>query len=235
MITSSQTVTKTIVLCLFLWMLFPSYLIGQSLGVSGGLVSSHLYDLVKEAPQRNIEYQSGSGYFIQLALLDQPFGKSIWSTDFRFDLAIDLLHYLGQFRNGITSPGGGSSTVAELEKSVVQLSFFPITGRYFGEKLKLGMGLGLGAIIDQEISGYRIASTPIGSQSIDLSETEENYNAYIRFSLLAKVSYSIPVFKNTILRPQYQFNLGLSSEVDNIGNNTRNILHMFGLGFCLSL
>jgi len=235
MTTSSQPLATSTVLCLFLWMLFPPCLVGQSVGISGGPVSNQLFDLAKEAPQQNIEYQSGSGYFIQLALTDLSFGNSIWSNDSQFDLALDFMQYSGQFRNSITSSGGGSSNYVELQKSVIHLSFFPVKGSFFGEKLKWGAGFGLGAVLNQEVSGFRVTSTPLGSESVDLSETGENYNAYVRFSLLAKVAYVFPITEWIHIGPMYQFNMGLSNEVNDLGSNPQSMLHMVALGIYLSM
>lgn len=213
---------RTITLTLFLFVFISAH--SQNIEVIGGLNKNIFFDLQQKEGHYSSSYNPDYGYAIRFGVEDI---KVDWMT-FRFTLGYDK--YGGEFTVSDGGQGGGSTTEAVIDKSVISLSVFPLNFKIIN-RIDLNFGLEFSGLIRENFSGTRsgwILGEP--DWSYGLKEKHERFSAKTYFGLSGRIAYDFNISDRLAISPQYSYYFGLSNEFDEFPEATKSMRHYFCVG-----
>lgn len=131
--------------------------------------------------------------------------------------------------------GGGGTTTAEIDKSVLSMGIFPLNFK-IKKRLDINVGFELSVLLAESFSGTRwgwmMGQPPDGgSYSYDLAESYDRYSEALYFGLKGRIAYDFKISDTFVISPQYAFYLGLSKEFREFPYETKSMRHYFCIGF----
>jgi len=196
---------------------------GQNIELFGGLNTNNFYDRENEGHYQS-SYNSGSGYSFGLAI-DSI--RADWMT-LRLSLKFDK--YSGNLTASDGGLGGGYTTTAEIDKSLISLGVFPLNFRIF-KRIDLNIGFEISKQISESYKGISngwLMGEP--NWSYDLQERYNKYSNSINFGLSARLAYNLQINESITISPQYTFYFGLTKEFIEFPEATKSIRHFIGIG-----
>lgn len=205
-------------------------LYSQSIEVFGG-ANRNLFYGANDGAHFNSTYHPGNGFSAGVGI-DSV--KLDWLT-LRFTVQFD--RYSGEFSVSDGGQGGGFSTTANIEKSVVSLGAFPLNFS-LGKRLNINLGAEVSRLVDESFSGtvdsWRMVldppGSPVESESQDMNALYDRFSSRTCFGLKARLAYDIALTKRLCLVPQYAYYLGLSKEFKEFPEVTKSMRHHLCLG-----
>lgn len=202
----------------------------QPIDIYGG-TNRNLYFGVNNSGHFNASYQTGNGFSAGIGI-DSI--KVDWLM-MRFSLQFD--RYNGNFTASDGGLGGGYSTTAMIEKSVISLGAFPLNFN-IKKRLDLNFGFEISRLIGESFSGtyysWMMESTPSGMHAVgkseDLNTRYDSFNSRGNIGLKGRIAYDIVLTKRLCLVPQYSYYFGLSKEFTRFPEVTKSMRHYFCLG-----
>lgn len=213
---------KRIFIALFLLISIPAF--SQNLEVIGGLNKNHFFDFQQNEGHFSSSYYSNYGYTLRIGVDDI---KVDWLT-LRFTLSYDK--YGGELKASDGGMGGGYTTNAKIDKSVISLGVFPVNFKII-DRIDLNFGFEIAGLINENYSGTSsgwIMGNP--DWSYDLNEKYDRYSSKIYFGLSGRIAYDFNISDKLSISPQYSYYLGLSNEFDEFPEATKSMRHYFCIG-----
>ena len=201
----------------------------QDIELSGGLLRNKFFDDERNNPGYWSVYDSGLGYSILLGV------NHLQKNRFSWRLTIGIQKYSGGVEAGDGAMGGGYKILAEGEKTIASIGFYPLYF-CFWEKLEISLGLEVATLLKENFSGTRsfwAINQP--REEVDLNDEYERYNARVLLGLQGRLGYSVKLSELLYLQPQYSFILGLSPEFSAFPVYTRSLRHVLSLGVIIRL
>lgn len=199
-------------------------LFSQNIEIIGGLNKNSFYDFNKNEGHFTSTYSSGFGYSARIAIENI---KADWLT-LRFTLSYEK--YSGEIEASDGGLGGGFTTVAEIDKSIISLGIFPLNFK-IKNKIDLNFGMEISRLINENFEGTNsgwIMEQP--DWSYDLNNKYERFNSLTYFGLRGRVAYDFNLSNTFVISPQYSYYLGLSNEFDEFPKATKSMRHYFCIG-----
>ena len=197
----------------------------QSLELFGGKNWNDFYDFKDGEGHFHSVYTPGSNYSFGLAIDSVRVDWTILRCTFRFE------KYSGALIASDGGLGGGSTTKAEIEKSVLTVGVFPLNINVF-KRLEFNLGFEISSFINESFSGSKSAWN-LNNFSIPTRELESSYDRYSsRFyvGFRIRVAYNQPIGSRYVITPQYSFYFGRSNEFIEFPEATRSMRRFVGLG-----
>jgi len=213
---------KLIILILIAISCLP--LFGQNIELFGGLNTNQFHDYRQNEGHFQSSYNPGSGYSFALAI-DSI--KADWMT-LRFTLKFDK--YSGSLTASDGGLGGGYTTTAKIDKSLISLGVFPLNFRII-KRIDLNIGFEISKLISESYKGTSndwLMGRP--NWSYDLQEKYNKYSSSINLGLSTRLAYNLQINESIIISPQYIFYFGLSNEFIEFPEATKSIRHFIGIG-----
>jgi hypothetical protein len=199
-------------------------LFSQNLEIISGINKNTFFDFQQNEGHFSSSYTSDFGYAIWLGIEDIKAG---W-LKLRFTLGYDK--YGGSLKASDGGLGGGYTTVAEIDKSVISLGVFPINFKII-DKINLNFGVEISGLINESFKGTSsgwILGEP--DWSYDLNDKYDKYSAKTYFGLRSRIAYDFNISDNLAISPQYSYYFGLSKEFDEFPEATKSMRHYFCIG-----
>jgi hypothetical protein len=209
----------TIVICFSCLTLF-----GQKIELFGGQNKNTFFNSAQTSGHFNSSYNSGSGFFAGIGV-DSV--KVDWMT-MRFTLQLEK--YGGKLEASDGGLGGGNSTHASIDKSIITLGLFPLNFRIL-KKIDLNLGLEISRLLDESFNGT-IGGWMMGQPnwSENLQDKYSRFSSLSYFGIRGKISYDFLLTHSIIISPQFSYYYGLSGEFDEFPTETKSMRYSFGLG-----
>lgn len=196
----------------------------QSIEIIGGLNKNSFFDLQQSTPHNSSFYNSDYGYTIRFGIEDV---KVDWMT-LRFTLSYD--QYGGGLEVSDGGLGGGNTTTATVEKSVISLGIFPININWV-KNLDLNFGFEMAALINEKFNGTNSGwSISAPNWGYDLNEKYDRFSAKAYFGLRGRLAYDFNLSEKWSISPQYSFYIGLTNEFIEFPQITKSMRHYFCVG-----
>ena len=213
---------------LTLLFIFTGYLatFGQtSIELYGGYYKNYFYDNLDIGRRYQSDYTPGNnGYSLGIGI-DRI---KIERLRLRFTLQYDK--YDGAIKVSDGGLGGGYTTKANIDKSLLTFGIFPVNFKIL-KALDINAGFELSSLIQESfegtMSGYLLGQ---GAWSEDIKDKYDTFNNNFYVGLKGRLAYGINIGKDLFLTPQYQFYFGLSNEFIQFPKDTKSMRHYFGVG-----
>lgn len=196
----------------------------QNLEIICGLNKNSFFDFQQNEGHFSSSYNSDYGYAIRIGIENI---KVDWMI-LRFTLSYDK--YGGELVASDGGLGGGYTTNATIDKSIISLGVFPINFKII-DRIDLNFGFELAELINENFSGTSsgwLMGEP--NWSYDLNEKYDRYSAKTYFGLRGRIAYDINISDILAISPQYSYYFGLSNEFDKFPEATKSMRHYFCLG-----
>ena len=164
-------------------------------------------------------YATGTGYTVGL----HTGTIRIHSLPLLFSLQFD--HYNGEVEASGGGLGGGYTSTATIEKSVISLGIYVLNVRV-KNRLDLNFGVDVGARVHDGYTGTYyswMGGSPPVSLTTSLEERYDHFNAAMYFGLRSRIAYDVPLGKSIILSPQVNYYFGLTPEFSEFPKETRSM------------
>lgn len=199
-------------------------LFSQKLELFGGASNNVFHDYNNGDGHYESSYNSGFGYCAGVGV-DSI--KIDWLT-LRFTLQFD--QYKGELTASDGGLGGGFTTIANINKSIISLGVFPINFRFF-QRLDLNFGFLISTLINESYTGTSSGwAMDQPNWSYNLEDKYSQYSSKIYFGLQGRVAYDFKLAKSICISPQYLYYFGLSNEFVEFPKETKAMRHYFCVG-----
>jgi hypothetical protein len=197
---------------------------GQKVELFGGQNKNTFFNFAQASGHFNSSYDSGSGFFVGIGV-DSV--KVDWMT-MRF--ALQFEKYSGKLEASDGGLGGGNSTHASIDKSIITLGLFPLNFRIL-KKIDLNFGFEISRLIDESFNGT-ISGWLMGQPnwSENLQDKYSRFSSLTNFGIKSRISYDFLLTHSIFISPQFSFYYGLSREFDEFPTETKSRRYSFGLG-----
>ncbi len=197
---------------------------GQQIGFSGGYCTNQFYNFIEEGGHTSALYQDGTGYRFNINI------DNIGLDSIPIRISVHYENFTGGLTTSDGGMGGGSTTRAEIEKSSLGLSLFPINIRIFKE-LKLSVGGELSYLVGSEVTGSRkITSISAPGSYTNLHDNQTAFFKAFTFGVIGRVAYNFKIYQNYYLVPEYNYYLGLTREFEDTEIYTYSYRHLYMIG-----
>ena len=199
-------------------------LFSQSIEISGGMNENRFFDYQNNGGHFSSSYTTSYGYTVGIALDDV---KIDW-LNLRFTLNFD--NYGGKLEASNGSLAGGTTTSAEVNKSLISFGFFPLNYNLF-DKIELNFGFEVSRLLHEKFKGtYSGWSIGDSYWVTNIQDQYSSYSAKTYFGLLGRVAYKVNLTDNLALTPQYFYYFGLANEFDEMPDVTKSMRHYLCVG-----
>jgi hypothetical protein len=196
---------------------------GQDIELAGGININKFYDFPKD-DGISTHYKGDNSYTLAISCGDTLF-NSFYS---KFGLILD--NYKGSIYTIGGALGGGSSTKADVNKTILSLNISPLNFR-IDKDLRLNLGLSFNYLLKHKMIGYHTGQQ-LGytGQYISLENNSDPYVNNFTFGLTGCIAYELKFKETWSLVPQYLINVGLKNEFRNLEANTKSLRQYFEIG-----
>lgn len=175
----------------------------QNLEIIGGLNYNRFFEFHKDDGHYITSYKPEWGYMFKVAIDDVRFEEQ----NLRFTLG--YMNYSGEINAYNGGLGGGSRTLADVNKSMLSLGIYPFNFKIL-KRIDFNLGVEMSGLIHESFSGNIYSWTMGESSEIDLEECYDKYSASFFIGLQARLAYAIKIAEGWAISPQYSYYLGLS-------------------------
>ena len=196
----------------------------QSMELMGGINQNNFFDFHENKGHFNSSYNSDFGYTMR-------FGFETIKVDgltLRFTLGFDK--YAGGLTASDGGLGGGYTTIALIEKSVISLGVFPFNVK-IKNRIDLNFGFEFSGLIHEKFSGTS-SGWEIGEPewSYDLSDRYDGYSSKTNIGLRGRIAYDFNISEILTISPQYSYYFGLWNEFEEFPDVTKSMRHYLCVG-----
>lgn len=199
-------------------------LFGQKIELFGGQNRNTFFDSGQTSGHFNSSYNSGLGFIAGIGL-DSV--KVDWMT---MQFTLQFEKYSGELKASDGGLGGGNSTQASIDKSIITLGVFPLNFRIL-KSINLNFGLEISRLIDESFIGTTggwMMGKPNWSEN--LQDKYSRYSSLTYFGIRSRISYDFLLTQSIFISPQFSYYHGLSREFDEFPQQTRSRRYSFGIG-----
>lgn len=197
---------------------------GQSIELYGGLSNNRFHDYRQNEGRYSSSYEPGNGYSIGIAV------DSIKADVMSLRLTLKFDKYAGSLKASGGGQGGGHTTEAQIEKSLISLGVFPVNLQIL-KRIDFNFGFEIARLVSESYVGTRSGwAMNQPAWSYELEEMYEEYSSYMSFGISARLAYNLRIDETFSLSPQYSFYFGLVNEFGRFPEATKSMRHFLGLG-----
>ncbi|MEI6697343.1 MAG: hypothetical protein WCO13_14915 [Bacteroidota bacterium] len=211
---------------IFVYILFffiVSDISGQNIELSCGLNRNNYFDTRSKDERYISEITPGFGYSFGISI------SELKIDTFRFRISARIDNYKCSLNTAGGGIGSGYKTKANVDKSFIGISIFPINFTVF-KKLKFSIGGEFSYKIYDRTTGTRY-SFGMGGDSTQLIDNEiVKINKNFIFGLCVNISYIIKINDTWSIAPQYKFCVPLINEFINPEEKIMSLKHNFEIG-----
>lgn len=197
----------------------------KSIEFFGGYCKNNFHDYMKDEGHYQSSYELGNnGYSVGIGIEKIQVD---WLT-MRFTLRYDK--YDGEILASDGGLGGGYTTKANIDKSLLTLGLFPVNLKVV-KAVDINIGLEISRLIHESISGTAsgwLMGQPNWSE--DLNDRYDRYNNLLYIGLKSRIAYDLKLRNDLYISPQYQIYYGISNEFEEFPEATKSIRHYFCIG-----
>jgi hypothetical protein len=199
-------------------------LYGQRIEVFGGVNKSIFHDCNNEGAHYMSTYNQGSGYIVGIGI------DSLIPVLLKMRFTLQLDKYGGELQASDGGLGGGFTTKAKIEKTLIALGASPVNLRIL-KRIDFNFGFEVSRLMNEKYmgtsSGWVLGQT---NWSVDLQDRYDRFSALTYFGLRARVAFDLFAFKSLVVSPEYLFYYGISNEFDRFPEETKSIRHSICIG-----
>jgi hypothetical protein len=200
-------------------------LFGQKIELFGGQNRNIFFDSGQASGHFNSSYNSGLGF---IAGIGVDSVKVDWMT---MQFRLQFEKYSGELKASDGGLGGGNSTQALIDKSIITLGLFPLNFRIL-KSIDLNFGLEISRLLDEYFNGTTggwMMGKPNWSEN--LQDKYSRFSSLTYFGIRSRISYDFLLTQSIFISPQFSYYHGLSREFDEFPQQTRSRRYSFGIGF----
>ena len=199
-------------------------LLSQKLEFFGGLNNNIFHDYEEQYVHNKSVYNSDYGYNLGFGI-DSI--KIDW-IKFRFTLFLD--NYSGKLNISEGGLGGGSTTIANVEKYQISFGIYPINIRIL-KRINLNIGLIISRLINESFNGTSGGwAMEQPNWSYNLQDKYNRYSSLTYFGFQGRIAYDFKISKSIWISPQYLYYFGLSNEFVESPEDTKSMRNYFCIG-----
>jgi hypothetical protein len=196
----------------------------KNVEVIAGLNQNQFFDLNRDEGHYYSSYQSELGYALRIGIEDV---KVDW-LNLRFTLGYDK--YGGKIAVSDGGQGGGYTTTAEIDKSLLSLGIFPVNLKIWN-RIDLNLGFEVSALVDENYRGKRSGGiTGAPSWNENLEDRYDSYSEKGYWGIRGRLAYDFTIDDRFSLSPQYSYYFGMSNEFKEFPEETKSMRHYFSIG-----
>lgn len=213
---------KAIFTILICFCFMPGF--GQKIELFGGPNRNTFHNIGEASAHFDSSYKSGSGFFAGIGV-DSV--KVDWMT-LRFTLQFEK--FSGELEASGGGQGGGYSTQASIDKSMITLGIFPFNFRIL-KRVDLNFGLEISRLIDESFNGTTggwLWGQPTWSENLE--DKYSRFSSLSYFGIKGRISYDFSLTHSISISPQLSYYYGLSSEFNEPPTQTKSMRYSFGIG-----
>jgi hypothetical protein len=196
----------------------------QNIELISGLNKSNFFDFNQNEGHFNSSYNSDYGYAMRIGIENI---KVDWLT-LRFTLGFDK--YGGKLTASDGGLGGGYTTDAEIDKSVISLGVFPLNVKIIN-RIDVNFGFEFSGLISENFSGTSSSwREDEPGRSTDLNDIYDRFSSKTYYGLRGRIAYDFNISEKLAISPQYSCYFGLSNEFDRFPEATRSLRQYFCIG-----
>lgn len=196
----------------------------QDVELIGGVNKNDFFDFQQHEGHFSSSYSPDYGYAIRIGIENI---KVDWLT-LRLTLGFDK--YGGELKASDGGRGGGYTTEAKVDKSVISVGVFPVNFKII-DRIDFNFGFELSGLISENYSGTSSGWSLGGPVwSYDLNDRHERFSSKIYFGLRGRIAYDVHISDKMAISPQYSYYFGLSNEFDEFPEATKSMRHYFCIG-----
>ncbi len=209
---------------LIVWLLtFNKAAFCQNIELFDGINYTLFYDNIGVGHYQS-SYTAQTGHCIGVGLD----GLSINGLPFRFTLQYD--RYKGKIVASDGGLGGGYTTTANIDNSIISIGFFPLNFRV-AKALNLNLGLMASRLISESFNGTQkgwMLGQP--SWSSNLQDEYEEFSAKYAVGIQGRIAYDFVLTKSIRISPQYLYYFEFSKAFKQFPTSTKAMRHFLGFG-----
>jgi hypothetical protein len=196
----------------------------QNIELFDGINYTRFYDNI-DIGHYNSSYTAQTGHSIGIGLD----GFDVKGLPWRFTLQYE--RYRGKIEASDGGLGGGYTTTALIDNSIISLGFFPINFQVF-KALNLNLGLMASRLIKESFEGTQ-EGWALGqpSWSSDLQDEYEDFSAQYAAGAQGRIAYDFTLTKSIQISPQYSYYFEFSKAFKHFPKATKAMRHFLGFGF----
>ena len=211
---------------LFIGLIFFSSLtaFSQDIELIGGINKNDFFDFQQNERHFSSSYNSDYGYAIRIGIENIKIDR----LTLRFTLGFDK--YGGELTASDGGLGGGYTTDAKIDKSIISLGVFPLNFKII-DRIDLNFGFEISGLISENFSGTSsgwLMGEPYWSY--DLNDKYDRFSSNTYFGLRGRIAYDFNISDKLAISPQYSYYFGLSNEFDEFPEATKSMRHYFCIG-----
>ena len=168
-------------LSLFFFLIFSGTMYAQNTEITTGYIQNNFFDFEKDEVYNNSNYSSRGGFGLEIGIDE----IMIDSVKLRFTLGYSK--YSGKIRNYSGGKGSGTTTRANVHKSIVSLGFFPLNFKIL-DRIDLNFGVEGSMLLHERFSGNNSSWNIIGGGTQNLDE-DERFNARFYAGACGRLAY----------------------------------------------
>ncbi len=207
-----------------------SQLHAQKIEISSGINNNRFFSFKKSEGHQHHYFTSNFGYSIGASFYDY----TIDSMQHRVSIRLD--NYKGKFYSTSGGLGGSSTTEAEVEKTTIGISYFPMIFNLF-KRVQVNLGGEFSTLLNSKTVGYKsvwaMPSSIINSYTTNDINLKINPQNYIGINCL--FVYDIKINKYWILTPQLNLHLGVTNDFKNVEANIKSFRQSALIGIVRNL
>jgi hypothetical protein len=190
---------------LFLFLIFNGLIFAQNVEISVGYIFNTFYDLEEENPHYRSDYSGGNGGAIKLSIEKFKLADSIVPIR----LEISYTNYKGHAEIMRSSLGGGSTEYADINKSVLGLTIYPLLFR-IKKSFRIDLGLEMDILLLDKSKGYYQSwSMNVPHKTGEISDLDNESTTY---GVIFQTGYEFAIKNNWFIYPRYHLYIGLSKD-----------------------
>lgn len=206
---------------LFFLLIFASHFgFSQNFDFSGGALLNHYFDNKDQGGNFASKYEKGLGFKVDAGYETKKMGVS------SIMLRVGLEHFGGGVFQEDSDQGGFSSYTFEGNKTVANLSIYPINF-LLKDKIDLSLGFKFDFLLHESFEGdYKagLSMQPAGEDRV-LEKVSSSTSGAIAFNF----GYRIQLSNNWILVPTYNMNYGVLIEFNESHSSVKSLRNFFGV------
>lgn len=204
--------------------IIAGYSYSQNLEISGGPNFNMFFDHRDEGHYYS-DYTPAIGYTFAIGIDSLTiYGIRKQRITLQFD------SYSGDLNVGDGGLGGGYSTQASIDKSVLSLAVFPINLTILNN-LEFNVGAVLSILMKESFKGTVYGWSVIsGGSHQDIKDRYDEFNSKANFGFQGRIAYDLKIKRNIWLTPQYQCYIGVTKEFIGFPEKTKSLRNYLSLG-----
>lgn len=201
-----------------------SPLFSQTLEIHGGYLYNNYHELAFGDSDYSLDLKAGHGYAFGVSVDD----FQLWKIKHRLTLRYE------QFNGDISASdiglGGGQTTEAEFDKTLLSLGVYPVRVKFLGAG-EANLGVQYSRLLAETFEGrtQEVLHNKFNRET-DLQDRYSSFNSESNWGLNLRVAYQFKLSSDWTLIPQYEFHYGFKDDFKHHPGKIKSMRHFVGVG-----